>query len=170
YKMADRLGLEHWAEVYRGDLGIALSDTYTSNVFFDQFDKKLSKLFDGVRHDSGDPLEFADRTIEHYRTLGIDPLSKTITFSDGRNYDNVERIAEHCKGRIGFSFGVGTDFTNDVGLPKMNIVLKMTEAQPEGSPWTPVVKLSDEPNKHTGEPDAIRLARTLLQIDETGTN
>jgi len=170
YKMADRLGLEHWAEVYRGDLGIALSDTYTSNVFFDQFDKKLSKLFDGVRHDSGDPLEFADRTIEHYRTLGIDPLSKTITFSDGLNYEKVERIAEHCKGRIGFSFGVGTDFTNDVGLPKMNIVLKMTEAQPEGSPWTPVVKLSDEPNKHTGEPDAIRLARTLLQIDETGTN
>src|SRR5690606_17005737 len=75
FKMANLPGLEHWAEVYRGDLGIALSDTYTTDVFFTQFDKKLSKLFDGVRHDSGDPLLFADKTIRHYEQKGIDPLS-----------------------------------------------------------------------------------------------
>lgn len=164
YKMADLLSLEHWAEVYRGDLGIALADTYTSKNFFGQFDKKLSKLFDGVRHDSGDPLEFADKTIAHYQAQGIDPLSKTITFSDGLNYEKVARIARHCEGKIGFSFGVGTNFTNDVGLKPMNIVLKMTEALPEKGIWTSVVKLSDEPHKHTGTPEAIDLSKKILEI------
>lgn len=164
YKMANLLSLEHWTDVYRGDLGIALSDTYTSKVFFNQFDKKLSKLFDGVRHDSGDPLVFADQTIAHYQSLGIDPRSKTITFSDGLDYEKVANIAEHCRGRIGFSFGVGTNFSNDVGLPPMNIVLKMTRAKPANGAWTPVVKLSDEPNKHTGEPTEIHLAQQILQV------
>src|SRR5690606_20643736 len=111
FKMANLLGLEHWADVYRGDLGIALSDTYTTDVFFQQFDKKLAKLFDGVRHDSGDPLEFADKTIRHYEQKGIDPRSKTIIFSDGLDYGKVRRIAAHCRNRIGMAFGVGTNFT-----------------------------------------------------------
>src|SRR5690606_13102756 len=150
YKMANLLGLEHWSEVYRGDLGIALSDTYTTEAFFRQFDKKLSKLFNGVRHDSGDPIEFTEKVIAHYASKGIDPRSKTIMFSDGLDYSNVEKISTYCKGKIGYSFGIGTDFTNDVGLPRMNIVLKMTEARPEENEWTPVIKLSDEPMKHTG--------------------
>lgn len=164
YKMADLLSLEHWAEVFRGDLGIALADTYTSDIFFGQFDKKLSKLFDGVRHDSGNPLQFADKTIAHYQAQGIDPLSKTITFSDGLNYEKVEKIAQHCQGKIGFSFGVGTNFTNDVGLKPMNIVLKMTDTLPEKGVWTSVVKLSDEPNKHTGTQEAIDLSKKILEI------
>nr|WP_297308495.1 nicotinate phosphoribosyltransferase [uncultured Flavobacterium sp.] len=165
YKMANSVGLEHWTDVYRGDLGIALTDTYTTEVFFQQFDKKFAKLFDGVRHDSGDPLEFADKTIEHYKQLGIDPLTKFIIFSDGLNYDKVERITEHCKNRIGMSFGIGTDLTNDVGLKPMNIVLKLTEAKPENADWTGVVKLSDEPKKHTGTEKDIDLAIKLLHID-----
>lgn len=169
FKMANLLGLEHWSDVYRGDLGIALSDTYTTDVFFTQFDKKLSKLFDGVRHDSGDPLEFTDKTIRHYRLKGIDPRSKTIIFSDGLNYDKVKRIAHYCRGKIGFSFGIGTNFTNDVGVPPMNIVLKMKEAFPDEAQWTPVVKLSDEPGKHTGEAETIRLAKQLLMISENGS-
>lgn len=164
YKMANNMGLEQWTEVYRGDLGIALTDTYTTEVFFEQFDKKFAKLFDGVRHDSGDPLEFGDKTIAHYQKLGINPLTKTIIFSDGLNYDKVERITEHCKGRIGLSFGIGTDLTNDVGLKPMNIVLKLTEAKPENADWTGVVKLSDEPKKHTGTADNIDLAIRLLNI------
>ncbi len=164
FKMANLLGLEHWSNVYRGDLGIALSDTYTTDVFFAQFDKKLAKLFDGVRHDSGDPLVFADKAIQHYQQKGIDPLAKTIVFSDGLDYGKVRRIAEHCHGRIGMSFGIGTDFTNDVGLPPMNIVLKMTEAFPEEAPWTPVVKLSDEPGKYTGDAKTIALAKQILNI------
>lgn len=164
YKMANLLGLEHWAEVYRGDLGIALSDTYTTKVFFTQFDKKLTKLFDGVRHDSGDPLTFAQMTIDHYQQKGIDPRSKTIIFSDGLDYEKVEHIAAFCNGKIGHSFGIGTDFTNDVGLSRMNIVLKMTEAKPEDSEWTEVIKLSDEPNKHTGTQQEIAIAKEILKI------
>ncbi len=164
YKMANALALEHWSDVYRGDLGIALSDTYTTEVFYQQFDKKFAKLFDGVRHDSGDPVEFAQKTITHYKKLGINPLSKTITFSDSLNYDKVAHIAHFCKGNIGFSFGIGTNFTNDAGLPAMNIVMKLTEAFPEGEPWIKVVKLSDERGKYTGDADAIALAKAILHI------
>ncbi len=166
FKMSNLLALENWVQIYRGDLGIALSDTYTSEVFFRQFDKKFSKLFDGVRHDSGDPIEFADKTIAHYRQLGINPLSKTIIFSDNLNYEKVERIATYCKGRIGVSFGVGTNFTNDVGLSPLNIVIKMTEALPDGDGWNAVVKLSDDKGKYTGDMETIHLAKTILGLSD----
>jgi nicotinate phosphoribosyltransferase len=164
FKMANELGLEDWVNVYRGDLGIALSDTYTTEVFFRQFDKKFAKLFDGVRHDSGSAIEFAQKTILHYERLGIDPNSKTIIFSDALNYEKVARIVDYCKGRIGMSFGIGTNLTNDAGLKPMNIVVKMVEALPEGDEWTPVVKLSDERGKYTGEPRMIELAKEVLHI------
>ncbi|ASZ12950.1 nicotinate phosphoribosyltransferase [Chitinophaga pendula] len=167
FKMANMLGLEHWVQVYRGDLGIALSDTYTTRVFFEQFDKKFSKLFDGVRHDSGDPLSFAAQTIAHYQRMGIDPLSKTIIFSDGLNEEKVARIADYCRGQVGMSFGIGTNFTNDVGLEPLNIVIKMYEAYPEdAAQWTPVVKLSDINGKYTGDPRMIALAKAMLDIPE----
>ncbi|UPK67834.1 nicotinate phosphoribosyltransferase [Chitinophaga filiformis] len=165
FKMANALGLEHWTQVYRGDLGIALSDTYTTDVFFQQFDKMFSKLFDGVRHDSGDPLLFADKVIAHYQQMGIPPSTKTIIFSDALNYDKVTRIAAHCRNRIGMSFGIGTSLTNDAGPAAMNIVIKMTAACPEGEGWTPVVKLSDEHGKYTGDEQMIALAKTILEID-----
>jgi len=164
FKMANAMGLEHWVQVYRGDLGIALSDTYTTDVFFRQFDKMFSKLFDGVRHDSGDPLEFADKVISHYEHMGIDPKSKTIIFSDGLDYEKVSRIAAYCRNRVGMSFGIGTNFTNDAGPKAMNIVIKMTEAQPKDGEWTEVVKLSDEPGKHTGTEATIKLAKVILGI------
>lgn len=164
FKMANSLGLEHWTDVYRGDLGIALSDTYTTKAFYKQFDKKFAKLFDGVRHDSGDAIEFAEQTIKHYQKLGIDPMSKTIIFSDALDYDKVARIANFCRGKIGMSFGIGTNLTNDVGLQPMNIVIKMTEAFPDGDEWIPVVKLSDEEGKYTGDEKMIHLAKTILNI------
>lgn len=165
FKMANSLALENWVIIYRGDLGIALSDTYTSEVFFHQFDRKFSKLFDGVRHDSSDPIEFAKKTIAHYKNYGIDPLSKTIIFSDSLDYEKVKNIAEFCRGKIGFSFGVGTNFTNDVGLQPLNIVLKMTNALPEEGVWTPVIKLSDEKGKYTGDLNAIALAKKVLELE-----
>lgn len=165
FKMANSLALEHWVDVYRGDLGIALSDTFTTDEFYEIFDKKFTKLFDGVRHDSGDPLEFAQKTIQHYQRMGIDPLSKTIIFSDSLNLERVRRIAEFCDGKIGISFGIGTNFTNDVGLEPMNIVIKMTEALPEAEPWTPVIKLSDVPGKHSGDKETIQLAKDVLRIE-----
>jgi nicotinate phosphoribosyltransferase len=166
FEMANSLGLENWVKVYRGDLGIALSDTYTTKVFYDQFDRMFAKLFDGVRHDSGDAIAFAEQTIKHYQKLGIDPLSKTIIFSDSLNYEKVARIADYCKGKIGMSFGIGTNLTNDVGLKSMNIVIKMVEAFPDGGEWTPVVKLSNETGKYTGDEKMIQLAKSILNISE----
>lgn len=166
FKMSNQLALENWVQVYRGDLGIALSDTYTTEVFFQQFDKKFSKLFDGVRHDSGDPIEFANKTIAHYRQYSIDPLSKSIIFSDSLNYEKVARIAAYCRNKIGASFGVGTNFTNDVGLKPLNIVLKMTDALPDEGVWNAVVKLSDEKGKYTGDPQTIRLAKLILGLSD----
>ncbi|MGY3052062.1 nicotinate phosphoribosyltransferase [Pedobacter sp. UYEF25] len=165
FKMANVMGLTHWADVYRGDLGIALSDTYTTDVFFRQFDKMFAKLFDGVRHDSGDPLKFAHKLIAHYKKLGIDPMSKTIIFSDGLNYEKVAYIVHACKGKIGISFGIGTSLTNDVGPEPMNIVLKMTQTMPKNEEWIEVVKLSDEPGKNTGNKRTIELAKEILGID-----
>ena len=166
FKMANQLALEHWVDVYRGDLGVALSDTYTTDVFFQQFDKKFAKLFDGVRHDSGDPLEFADKTIAHYRSQGINPLYKYIIFSDGLNLEKVEEITRYCRGKIGISFGIGTNLTNDVGLKPMNIVMKLIGVQANNGDWIPTVKLSDERGKYTGDPKMIELAKEFLRIKD----
>lgn len=164
YKMANAMSLEHWVDVFRGDLGVALSDTYTTEVFFKHFDTKFAKLFDGVRHDSGDPVEFANKTIEHYKKHGINPLYKYIIFSDGLNPKKVLAITEATKGRIGISFGIGTNLTNDVGLRPMNIVIKLTEVLTSDNDWVPTLKLSDEPNKHTGNSRSIELAKEILRI------
>ncbi|WP_294303643.1 nicotinate phosphoribosyltransferase [uncultured Chryseobacterium sp.] len=166
FKMANELALEHWVDVYRGDLGVALSDTYTTDVFFQQFDKKFAKLFDGVRHDSGDPLEFADKTIAHYERHGINPLFKYIIFSDGLNLEKVEEITNYCRGKIGISFGIGTNLTNDVGLKPMNIVMKLIGVQAPNKELIPTVKLSDEHGKYTGDPKMIELAKEFLRIKE----
>jgi len=166
FKMANRLALDNWVVVYRGDLGIALADTYTSTVFFKSFDKKLAKLFDGVRQDSGDPTVFADKTIAHYQSLGIDPLSKSIVFSDALDPESVQKIVTHCRGRIKFSFGIGTNFTNDVGVKPLNMVIKLSEVKPEGQDWIPTIKLSDAPGKYTGDPAMIKLCRELLNIKD----
>ncbi len=166
FKMANTLSLEHWVDVFRGDLGVALSDTYTTDIFFKQFDTKFAKLFDGVRHDSGDPIEFANKTIEHYKKLGINPLYKYIIFSDGLNSKKVTDITNACKGRIGVSFGIGTNLTNDVGLKPMNIVIKLTDVLTSDNDWVHTVKLSDEPGKHTGNPKMIDLAKSILRIKD----
>lgn len=164
FKSANYLALKHWVDVYQGDLGIALSDTYTTEVFFAQFGKLFAKLFDGVRHDSGDPIEFAEKTIAHYKSLGINPLHKTIIFSDGLNPEKVKNITLATQGKIGISFGIGTNLTNDVGVQPMNIVMKLTQVATEDMPWTSTVKLSDEPMKHTGDPNMIRLAKEMLGL------
>jgi nicotinate phosphoribosyltransferase len=165
FKMANKLALENWVKVYRGDLGIALSDTFTSDVFYHAFDTKFAKLFDGVRQDSGNPIEFADKTIKHYKDLKIDPLFKSIIFSDGLNPETVEKITKHCRNKIKISFGIGTNFTNDVGVKPLNIVIKIIEAKPEGQNWVPTIKLSDTKGKYTGDLESIKLCKEVLQIE-----
>jgi nicotinate phosphoribosyltransferase len=180
YTMANYRGLENWVKVYEGDLGIALSDTFTSEVFFRTFDKKFAKLFDGVRHDSGDPFEFATKVVAHYKSLGIDPSSKTIVFSDGLNTDLAVELHKFCRDlgikaaatsplaperAIKCSFGIGTHFTNDVGVKALNMVIKIVQVK-VGDLWIDTVKLSDNPIKHTGTEEEIKLCKDTLRIKE----
>lgn len=152
---ANRHALRHWAEVYKGSLGIALTDTFGSDAFWADFDGELARLYDGVRQDSGNPYRFADRAVAHYKKLGIDPAHKTIVFSDGLTVDDAIDIHRYCNGVIRASFGIGTHFTNDVpGSKALNIVMKMVECD-----GVPVVKLSDVPTKATGDKDALRVAK-----------
>jgi nicotinate phosphoribosyltransferase len=168
FKMSNTMGLKHWSDVFHGELGIALSDTLTTDVFFKSFDTKYAKLFDGVRHDSSDPFEFADKTVNHYKKLGIDPNLKQIVFSDSLNTNLCIEIHNHCKGKIKSSFGVGTHLTNDVGVKPLNMVIKLTSAKILGE-WVPTVKLSDNPGKHTGDKKTIELCKQILNIKEVET-
>lgn len=165
FQLANKLALENWVKIYRGDLGIALSDTFTTETFFQTFDTKLAKLFDGVRQDSGNPFEFGDKTIEHYKKLKIDPTTKTIIFSDALFPERVEKLVEYFTGKIRMSFGIGTNLTNDVGVEPLNIVIKLVSAQPEGRHWLPTVKLSDSKGKYTGDEIAIQIAKQVLGIE-----
>ena len=112
------------------------------------------------------PIEFADKTINHYKNLKIDPLSKTIIFSDGLNPETVEKITKHCRNKIKISFGIGTNFTNDVGVKPLNIVIKIIEAQPEGQNWEHTIKLSDTKGKYTGDKESIKLCKEVLKITD----
>ncbi len=163
YTMANRIGMEKWVEMYQGDLGIALTDTFTSEVFWGAFDSKFAKLFDGIRQDSGDPIAFAERAIRHYEKLHIDPMSKTIVFSDTLDVNAVERIHGFCRRKIKDSYGIGTNLTNDVGVTPLNMVIKLTAVKINDS-WVPAVKLSDDVEKHTGADEAVNLCKRILRI------
>lgn len=140
---SQRAALEAWAQEYRGHLGIALTDTITLDAFLHDFDLYFAKLFDGLRHDSGDPLRFAEQCIRHYRRLGIDPMSKTLIFSDALTFDSAMEIKTALEGRIKTSFGIGTSLTCDVpGVQPMNIVIKMVSCNGQ-----PVAKISDAAGK-----------------------
>ncbi len=135
-------GFETWAREYRGDLGIALSDVYGIEPFLRDFDMYFCKLFDGARHDSGDPFTWGERMIEHYRKNRVDPLTKTLIFSDGLTVEKIIALYQQFRGRCQLAFGIGTNLTNDLGYEPLQIVIKMTECNGQ-----PVAKLSDTPGK-----------------------
>jgi nicotinate phosphoribosyltransferase len=149
---AQVFAFDKWAQEYRGDLGIALSDTYGFNAFLRDFDMYFCKLFDGVRHDSGDPFDWGERMIAHYRKNRVDPKSKQLIFSDQLSFPLAIEIARRFQGRARISFGIGTNLTNDLGYEPINIVVKMTECNGQ-----PVAKVSDAPGK-TVSKDAGYLA------------
>ncbi|PKV13108.1 nicotinate phosphoribosyltransferase [Xanthomonas prunicola] len=134
--------LESWAREYRGDLGIALSDVVGLDAFLRDFDLYFCKLFDGMRHDSGDPFEWGERVIAHLEAHRIDPRAKVLVFSDGLNIDKVMRLYAHFHARCRLAFGVGTSLTNDLGPTPLQIVIKMVRCNGQ-----PVAKLSDSPGK-----------------------
>jgi nicotinate phosphoribosyltransferase len=137
--------LQDWQDHYKGDLSIALTDTFGSEFFFTDFTPEQAKEWRGVRHDSGDPVAFGERVIDFYQQLDINPATKTIVFSDGLDIDMIEQLADHFKDRIQLLFGWGTSLTNDLGLPSNNIVMKATHVN-----GVDTVKLSDNIGKHTG--------------------
>jgi nicotinate phosphoribosyltransferase len=151
---ANRFALHKWKDVYKADLGIALTDTFGTAAFFEDFDLELAKVYDGVRHDSGDPIAFGESVIKYYEFLGIGPKSKTVVFSDGLNVDKALLIQEKFEGRIKTAYGIGTHLTNDFDTGALNMVIKLRSID-----GIPVVKLSDEPGKETGAPDAIQVAK-----------
>lgn len=154
----NRAMLESWLAFYGEQLSIALTDTYGTESFFRDFTFNYADAYKGVRHDSGCPLAFADKVIKHYTSLGIDPMTKVIVFSDGLDTETCENINSHCRGRIPFVYGIGTNLTNDKAYfgKALNIVIKLVEV--DGSP---VVKLSDNPSKAIGDPTEVSVMHKL---------
>ena len=136
-------GFESWAREYRGDLGIALSDVYGIEPFLRDFDLYFCKLFDGARHDSGDPFAWGERMIAHYKKNRVDPKTKILIFSDGLTVPKTIELYHQFKGRCQLAFGIGTNLTNDLGYEPLQIVIKMVHCNGQ-----PVAKLSDTPSKN----------------------
>ena len=136
-------GFESWAKEYRGDLGIALSDVYGMSAFLRDFDLYFCKLFDGARHDSGDPFVWGERMLQHYAHHRVDPRTKTLIFSDALTMPRTIELYKRFRGRCQLAFGIGTNLTNDLGYEPLQIVIKMVRCNGQ-----PVAKLSDTPSKN----------------------
>lgn len=158
---SQKAALEAWVHEYRGDLGIALTDVVGMDAFLRDFDLYFAKLFDGLRHDSGDPYAWGDKAIAHYKKLKIDPKTKVLTFSDGLNLEKAWALHQYFHDRIKTSFGIGTNLTNDMGLTQLNIVLKLVECNGQ-----PVAKLSDSPGKTMINNDTyLAYLRQVFEVD-----
>ncbi|WP_309399655.1 nicotinate phosphoribosyltransferase [Cerasicoccus maritimus] len=158
-EQANAKALQAWRDVYGEQLSVALTDTYTTDLFFDNLRGELAQAYAGMRHDSECPFRFADRVLEFYAEEGIDPLTKRIVFSDSLDVDKALAIQEHVAGRIPVSFGIGTHFTNDfAGSAALNIVIKLDEIN-----GVKVAKLSDNPEKACGDKTAVTEAMKFIK-------
>lgn len=137
-----KAALEGWVQEFRGDLGTALTDVVGMDAFLADFDLYFAKLFDGLRHDSGDPIVWGEKAIAHYNKLRIDPATKRLVFSDGLDLPKAFALYRHFAERTMTAFGIGTDLTNDCGHPQLNIVMKLTACNGQS-----VAKLSDSQGK-----------------------
>jgi nicotinate phosphoribosyltransferase len=157
---------ESWAREYRGDLGIALSDVYGMSAFLRDFDMYFCKLFDGARHDSGDPFEWGERMIAHYVGNRVDPKTKILIFSDGLTVPRTIELYQRFRGRCMLAFGIGTNLTNDLGdAPEhvpLQIVMKLVKCNGQ-----PVAKLSDTPSKNMCEDEKyLAYLRQVFDIEQ----
>lgn len=157
---SQKYAFEMWAKEYRGDLGIALSDVYGMKPFLLDFDMYFCKLFDGARHDSGDPFEWGEHLIEHYRKNRCDPKTKTLIFSDMLDFPKVISLYNAFHGRIRLGFGIGTNLVNDLGISSLQNVIKLIRCNDQ-----PVAKLSDDPVKSMCEDESyLRYLKTVFNI------
>ncbi len=134
--------LDAWVKEYGVLNGIALTDTITTDCFLRDFQLTYATLFSGVRHDSGDPVEWGEKMIRHYEELGIDPMNKTLLFSDSLNFEKADKIFRHFKGKTKVAFGIGTYLSNDTEVEALNIVMKVTKCNGQD-----VAKISDVSGK-----------------------
>ena len=140
---SQRAALQSWLDEYPDQLGIALTDCITMDAFLRDFGKQFAQRYQGLRHDSGDPIEWGEKAIAHYQQLGIDPMSKTLVFSDNLDLDKALALYRHFDRRINLAFGIGTRLTCNIpGVKPLNIVIKLVECKGK-----PVAKLSDSPGK-----------------------
>ena len=140
---SQRAALAAWLEEYPNQLGIALTDCITMDAFLRDFGPEFAERYQGLRHDSGDPVEWGEKAIAHYEKLGIDPMSKVLVFSDNLDLAKAVELYRHFSTRVNLSFGIGTRLTCDIPQVKpLNIVIKLVECNGK-----PVAKLSDSPGK-----------------------
>ncbi|CAI1728418.1 Nicotinate phosphoribosyltransferase [Serratia quinivorans] len=140
---SQRAALQAWLDEYPDQLGIALTDCITMDAFLRDFGPQFAQRYQGLRHDSGDPFEWGEKAIAHFQKLGIDPMSKTLVFSDNLDLDKALALYRHFYQRVNLVFGIGTRLTCDIpGVKPLNIVIKLVECKGK-----PVAKLSDSPGK-----------------------
>lgn len=157
-----KAALEAWVQEYRGDLGIALTDVVGMDAFLRDFDLYFAKLFDGLRHDSGDPYEWGEKAYAHYQQLKINPKTKMLNFSDGLTLQKAWALYLHFNDRFQLGFGIGTHLTNDMGQTPLNIVLKLVECNGQS-----VAKISDSPGKTMTDNDTfLAYLRQVFDIAE----
>ena len=166
YRRANYEAYEAWVRVFDGNLGIALTDTFTLDAFLNNFSMKQAKLFDGVRQDSGDEREFVYKVVNRYKELGINPLNKTIVFSNALDFPKFKEIAEFCKGKIGMCCaGIGTNLTNDTGFKPSNIVMKLMRCRMNSNQeFNECIKISDDAGKLMGNQKELEICLNELNI------
>jgi len=168
YKRANYLSLEDWIKTYRGDLGIALVDTYTTNSFLHTLTKQQAMLLSGFRQDSGDEFEVGENILKRVRELGINPETKTIVFSNALDFPKAKMINDYFKDSCNVSFGIGTNLTCDIpdtNYQSANIVMKLTKCRlsPKDE-WENCIKISDDVGKHMGYSQEINCAKFELKL------
>ncbi|MFS2224948.1 nicotinate phosphoribosyltransferase [Pantoea sp. B65] len=158
---SQRAALQAWLDEYDGQLGIALTDCITMDAFLRDFGPAFASHYQGLRHDSGDPLEWGEKAIAHYQRLDIDPLSKTLVFSDNLDLEKAVSLYRHFGQRANVIFGIGTRLTCDIPQVKpLNIVIKLVECNGK-----PVAKLSDSPGKTICQDQAfVRALRKAFDL------
>lgn len=168
-QMANHMAMESWRHTFRGALGTYLYDSFGWDLFSMNFSEDFACLFKGLRIDSGDNYEQLMKIVEKYKSLGIDPRSKQVIFSNALNTDQAIKINEYAKEYCLPSFGIGTHFTNDFeGVKPMNIVIKLIAAKITES-WNfynDTCKISEDKGKHTGKPEVIKRYMDTIHFKE----
>jgi nicotinate phosphoribosyltransferase len=163
---SQKVALQSWADEYRGELGIALSDTMGFDKFLKDFDRFFSLLFNGCRQDSGDPIEWTEKLIAHYKDMRIDPKTKSAVYSDGLTLESAVDIFTRFNDQIQTSFGIGTNLTNDCGFVAPQVVIKMVECNRK-----PVAKISDSKDKGMCEdPEFLDYLNYVIRVDVNSDN